>query len=110
MGINNNSMGGRVFQLCGLNTDSMGQKCNSLVVWKQQLSKCIGGGSVKESNSVCGGVEKKCRPHPLPQCFSFLNSPYIAMTYIICVLDLLINFLHRLRLVIHDPFRGSTVS
>ena len=28
MGINNNSMGGRVFQLCGLNTDSMGQKCN----------------------------------------------------------------------------------
>ena len=80
-----------------------------MVVWKQQLSKSIGGGSVKESNSVCGGVEK-CRPHPLPQCFSFLNSPYIAMTYIICVLDLLINFLHRMRLVIHDTFRGSTIS
>ena len=42
----------------------MGQKLNSIVSWKQQLSEDVGGGYMKESNSVGGGVEKSavCPP------------------------------------------------
>ena len=42
----------------------MGQKLNSMGShgWKQQIFKYVGGGSVKETNSVVGGVKKNVAP------------------------------------------------
>ena len=41
------------------NGSRIDQKLNSMVSWQQQLSKYVGGGTVKRQiNSVGGGVEK----------------------------------------------------
>ena len=44
----------------------MGQKLNFMGShgWKQQIFKYVGGGSVKESNSVVGGYKKVSPPPP----------------------------------------------
>ena len=48
--------------------------------WKQQLFRYVGGGSVKESNSVVGGVKKV--PSPLPFVFSGTTLTYIVVLII----------------------------